>query len=117
VQDELNIPRQGAYVISIKNPEKPAPPGVRLPQKEEAHYPKPLKEEFRGRRFATEEPHLLDYEGAEFVLVGARTDPERAYGIDIRAEHESAEKADIFRQLKISARDQPLEPLLEGKWK
>ena len=47
---------------------------------------------------------LLDYEGAEFVLIGARTDPEQAYGIDIEAEHETLRKADLFRQLKLSAR-------------
>lgn len=38
----------------------------------------------------------------------------RAYDIDIRAEDERSETADIFRQLKIS-RGQPLEPLLDGK--
>ena len=117
VQEELHIPRQGAYILSIKNPEKPAPPGAGLPKKEEAHYPKSLQREFQGRRFATADPHLLDYEGAEFILIGARTDPERAYDIDIETEHETADKADIFRQLKMSQHDHPLEPLLEGEWR
>jgi hypothetical protein len=63
VQEELNIARQGAYILSIKNPEKPAPPGAGLPKKDEAHYPKSLQREFQGRRFATADPHLLDYEG------------------------------------------------------
>ena len=117
VQEELNIPRQGAYILSIKNPEQPAPPGAGLPKKEEAHYPKSLQREFQGRRFATADPHLLDYEGAEFILIGAGTDPERAYDIDIETEHETANTADIFRQLKLSRRDHPLEPLLEGEWR
>src|SRR5689334_18645665 len=117
VQEELNIAPQGAYILSIKNPEKPAPPGAGLPAKEEAHYPKSLQREFAGRRFATADPHLLDYEGAEFILIGARTDPERAYDIDIETEHETADKADIFRQLKMSRREHPLEPLLEGEWR
>jgi hypothetical protein len=117
VQEELNIAPQGAFVLSIKNPETASPPGAGLPEKEEAHYPKSLQQEFRGRRFATEDPHLLDYEGAEFILIGARTDPERAYELDIEAEHETAEKADIFRQLKMSRREHPLEPLLQGKWR
>jgi hypothetical protein len=51
---------------------------------------------------ASEDPRLLDYEGAEFVLIGARSDPERAYDIDIETEHETARKADIFRPLKMS---------------
>lgn len=97
VQQELNIERQGAYILAIRNPEKPSPPQAGLPDRDEAHYPKSRQREFRGRRFAGEDPHLLDYEGAEFVLIGARTDPERAYDLDIRAEHETAENADIFR--------------------
>jgi hypothetical protein len=117
VQKELNIPRQGAFAISVKNPEKDSPENAGLPSDEEAHYPKSLQREFRGRRFATADPRLLDYEGAEFVLVGARTDPERAYDIDLEAEHETADEADIFRQLKMSRREHPLEPLFEGKWR
>jgi len=117
VQQELNIERQGAYILSIRNPDKLAPSGAGLPKRDEAHYPKTLKREFRGRRFAAEDPRLLDYEGAEFVLIGARTDPEQAYDVDLEAEHETAEKADIFRKLKLSRREHPLEPLLEGKWR
>jgi hypothetical protein len=117
VQHELNIPVHGAYILSIKNPQTPSPPGAGLPERDEAHYPKSLQREFRGRRFATADPHLLDYEGAEFVLVGARTDPERAYDIDIDAEHETAKTADIFKALKMSRRDHPLEPLLQGEWR
>jgi hypothetical protein len=49
--------------------------------------------------------------------IGARTDPEEAYDIDIETEHETAQKANIFRQLKISRRKQPLEPLLKGGWR
>jgi hypothetical protein len=117
VQEELNVARRGAYILSIKNPRTPAPPGAGLPETEQAQYPKSLQREFRGRRFATEDPHLLDYEGAEFILVGARTDPERAYHIDIETEHESAESADIFKQLKMSRREHPLEPLFKGEWR
>src|SRR5437764_1221293 len=86
--------------IEEDNPEAGSPPGAGLPDRDEAHYPKPLEEKFRGRRFASEDPQLLDYEGAEFILVGARTDPERAYAVDIETEDETARTADIFRQLK-----------------
>ena len=117
VQEELNIERQAAYILSIKSPETVSPPGAGVSEREEAHYPKSLQREFRGRRFATADPHLLDYEGAEFILIGARTDPERAYDIEIETEHETAAKADIFRQLKMSRREHPLEPLLQGGWR
>ncbi|MBP0114140.1 MULTISPECIES: hypothetical protein [Bradyrhizobium] len=46
-----------------------------------------------------------------FVLIGARVDPERAYGIDIETEHETARNAGIFRQLKMSPRERPIGPL------
>lgn len=117
VQQELNIERQAAYILSIKNPEAGSPAGAGLPERDEAHYPKPLEREFRGRRFASEDPHLLDYEGAEFILVGARTDPERAYAVDIETEHETARNAEIFRQLKMSPREHPIDPLIKGEWR
>jgi hypothetical protein len=117
VQQELNIAPQGAYILSIKNPEKESPPGTGLPKRDEADYPEALEKEFRGRRFASEGARFLDYEGAEFVLVGARTDPERAYEIDIETEDETARNADIFRQLKMSARDHPADPLIRGRWR
>jgi hypothetical protein len=117
VQEEFNITPQGAYIVSIANPERPPPPGAGLPEREEAHYPKPLQREFRGRRFATADPHLLDYEGAEFILIGARTDPERAYDIAIETDRETAQDADIFCRLKMSRREHPIEPLLQGEWR
>lgn len=117
VQQEFNIPKQGAYILSVANPERSLPPGAGLPEGEDAHYPKRLQREFRGRRFATADPGLLDFEGAEFVLVGARTDAERAYDVDLGAEHETAARSDIFRQLKLSRHDRPLEPLLKGEWR
>ena len=117
VQEELNIEPQGGYILAIRNPEKAAPPQAGLPERDEAHYPKSLQREFRGRRFAGEDAHLLDYEGAEYVLIGARSDPERAYDLDIEAEHETAEKADIFRKLKLAHREHPLEPLFKGEWR
>ncbi len=117
VQKELNIPRQASFVVSVKNPEKPAPPGAGLSEAEEAHYPRRLQQKFEDRRFATADPRLLDYEGAEFILVGARMDPEHAYGVELAAEHETLQSADIFRQLKISGRAHPLDPLLKGNWR
>lgn len=116
VQEKLNIERQAAYIISIKNPDARPPPGTGLSEREKTHYPKSLEQEFRGRRFASEDPHLLDYEGAEFILIGARVDPERAYGVDIETEHEAADNADIFRELKMSPREHPIGPLIKGEW-
>ncbi len=117
VQQELNIEREAAYILSIKNPDAGSPPGAGLSERDEARYPRPLEREFRGRRFASEDPRLLDYEGAEFILIGARADPERAYAVDIETERETARSADIFRQLKMSRREHPIGPLIKGEWR
>jgi hypothetical protein len=117
VQQELKIPPQGSFAISIKNPEAPAPPGVGLGKEQEADYPNSLQREFRGRRFATEDVRLLDYPGAEFVIVGARLNPERELGIELEAEEESLNSADIFRSLHVDRSRYPVEPLLQGKWR
>jgi hypothetical protein len=74
VQRAFNIAPEAAFVISIKNPDKSSPPGAGLPEHEEADYPKSLQKSFRGRRFA-DEVKLLDYEGAEFILVGTSENP------------------------------------------
>jgi len=60
-------------------------------------------------------PRARDHERI-WGLIGARTDPERAYGVEIEAEHETVRDADIFRQLKMSPREHPIGPLIKGKW-
>lgn len=62
----------------------------------------------RGRNlYLTYELELPERPGEvqQELNIGARTDPERAYDLDIRAEHETAENADIFRRLKLSRRE------------
>jgi hypothetical protein len=115
VQKAFNIPQQASLAISIANPEKRAGPRTaQLSEAQEAHYPKSLQKEFRGRRLATEDPSLLDYEGAQVILIGARDDPEEAYDIDLQPEKESASNADIFRQLRFA---KARHPLLQGEWR
>lgn len=65
VQQELAIKPKASYIIAVKNPEAGAPPGVGLPEEQEAEYPRRLQELFRGRRFAEVEPAFLDREGTE----------------------------------------------------
>lgn len=57
--------------------------------------------EFRGRRFAREDVPLLDYQGAEFVLVGARREPEQAYDIALEPCSEDYQHAEVIRRLRI----------------
>ncbi len=116
VQKTFNIAPKAAFALSVKNPEKGQPKGAGLRPDAKADYPKKLQEAFRDRRFATEDVHLLDYESAEFMLVGARANPQKAYDVDLDAEDESERKADVFRKLRMAKSRHPVEPLLSGDW-
>ena len=116
VQRELNIAPKASFALSIKNPEKGQPKGAGLTDDRKADYPKRLQEEFRGRRFEAEDARLLDYEGAEFVLVGARRDPEEAYGVELDAEDEDYGSAEAIRRLRLVKSRHPVAPLFEGAW-
>ncbi|MGQ9365284.1 hypothetical protein [Azospirillum sp. ST 5-10] len=109
VQKAFNLRHDGAFALSVKNPEAGTLHG------EAAPYPKTVLRDFDGRRFA-EDPHLLDYEGAEFVLIGARGNPGSAYDIDFDAEEQQPGHADVVRALKLGRRDSPAEPLVTGNW-
>lgn len=110
VQRDLNIPTEGSFALNIKNPDKSAPDNADLPEGQQADYPKSLQQLFRDRRFADEDPRLLDYEGAQFVLVGARDNPEASYGVDL-----PEEQADAIKQLRLNKEAFPTEPLTRGR--
>jgi hypothetical protein len=116
VQEALNIAPAASFVVSIANPERRRGSPARRAREERPSYPDPLQECFHGRRFAGEEPRLLDYEGAELLLIGASEDPEEELDVTIEARHESARQADIFKHLKLQAGSHPREPLLRGRW-
>ena len=114
VQQELKISAEASYALSVKNPEAGQPRAAGLSEQAKADYPDKLQEVFRGRRFAREDMRLLDYEGAEFILVGARPDPEKAYGIALGTEKEDYAHADIITRLRMVKSRHPVTPLFEG---
>jgi hypothetical protein len=89
---------------------------VGLSEHEKAEFPDHLQGEFGERRFEREDPRLLDFAGAEFILVGARSNPEGAYGVELPTEHEADIRADIIRELHLEKSRHPVKPLFEGKW-
>jgi hypothetical protein len=114
VQQAFKIAPEASYALSIKNPEASQPRAAGLGREDKADYPQKLQEQFRGRRFAREDVRLLDYEGAEFILVGARRDPEKAYGLALEKEDEA--HADIINRLRLAKSRHPVAPLFEGRW-
>ncbi|UFS72173.1 hypothetical protein LPW11_08260 [Geomonas sp. RF6] len=117
VQRELGIEDEASYILSIKNPEKPAPQQAGLRGDQKATYPYKLREGFQDRRFIdADPPDFLDYEGTEIMLIGAAEDPSEELGIELDPEKETLSSADIFKDLKLSRKEHPVKPLLEGKW-
>lgn len=118
VQEELHIAPAAIYAVAVKNPDTPNPPGVGLREGAEARYPKALARGFHGRRFGGEDPHLLDFEGAEFVLVGAGERPEEETGSGSGHDHAHAapDAAVVLRRLNLSKRQTPIRPLVDGEW-
>lgn len=116
VQKDLNIAPEASFALSIKNPEKAQSRSAGLNEDQQADFPEQEQKKFRGRRFDREDPELLDYEGAEIVLVGARDDPEQRYGLDLAPEREDPGTADIVRKLRMVKSRHPLKPLVKGDW-
>lgn len=116
VQKAFRIAPEASYALSIKNPEKGAPANAGLSDEDEADYPRKLQDEFRGRRFAREDVRLLDFEGAEVILIGARSNPEAEYGVDLDTEDEDYEHAETVRRLRMVKSRHPVKPLFEGSW-
>lgn len=115
VQQEFNIAPEASFAISIKNPAKGRSLG--LPEEQKAEFPAREQKKFRGRRFDREDAELLDYPGAEIVLVGARRNPERRYDIDLHAQDEDLQTADIIKKLRLAKSRHPVEPLIRGEWR
>lgn len=116
VQKALNIPQKASYALSVKNPERGDPLAAGLAKGRKAGYPKSKQEKFRDRQWDREDNDLLDYEGAEFILVGARPDPEKSYGLDLEARDETEETSDALRRVKLRKSREPLGPMFEGVW-
>jgi hypothetical protein len=115
-QRTFNITKEASYVIAVRNPQAPAPRGAGLRDDRRAAYPDELLARFGGRRFApVDTPELLDYEGAEIVLIGASDAPEAELGIELEAEEERLEEADIFRALRLRRDELPVDSLERGE--
>lgn len=116
VQHAFNIAPKASFALSVKNPEKGQPNGAGLGSDRDADYPKKLQQKFRDRRFDREDVELLNYEGAEFILVGTQRDPEAAYGIELDADHEDYTHSDTKRHMHMVKSRHPVAPLIKGSW-
>ncbi len=116
VQTAFKIAPEAAFALSIKNPEAGQPKAAGLSGEQKADYPDKLQELFRDRRFAQEDARLLDYEGAEFIMVGARTKPHKDVSLALDPDQEDDKSADMLRKLRMVKSRHPVEPLFKGDW-
>jgi hypothetical protein len=116
-QREFEIKKEASYIVSIKNPDIQIS-GFKAVEKRKPQYPESIKKEFADRRWINvEDPKLLDYENAQMLLIGARKkDVEKELGIDLNEEKETANTAELFKELKIRKDQVPLKPLLKGEF-
>jgi len=68
LQKDIGINSQGAFVMSLKNPESKGPANAALPTKPE--WPSEFQDEFRGRSWMPVEPKHLNYDSAQILLIG-----------------------------------------------
>lgn len=114
-QQDLQVLPEASYIVAVRNPQAPAPPGAGLAPEQRADLPVDLQRRFDNRRFTSATPDLLDRPGVELVLIGAAGDAEQELGIQLDTESETAESAEVFRRLGLP-RDAPTRPLTEGEW-
>ncbi|KAH7885984.1 hypothetical protein F5I97DRAFT_1808732 [Phlebopus sp. FC_14] len=138
VQEALGIHTASSFVVQVKNPLSNVPYGQRvgLPSGRRAAYPEGIlnhvfekgskgRSEFGLRFTSCRCIELLDYEGAELLLIAARTGAQgsdeslgenRGEALKEAGEKESVEDVeDIFRELAADKDQFPAEPL-EGHW-
>ncbi|WP_203981470.1 hypothetical protein [Planosporangium flavigriseum] len=117
-QRALNIEPEASYVVNVRNPRTPPPPGAGRPRREAPALPDELLARLGTRRFAPlDPPDFLDYPGTELVLIGAAEDASEDLGIDLNAQVESAARRSIFADLLSSRQEHPVEPLFAGVWR
>jgi hypothetical protein len=100
LQRELGIRREASYIVAVRNPEAPAPPGTGLGAGRRADLPSALQQRFGSRRFAPlDPPDFLDHAGVEVVLIGAAEHASEELGIDLRPGLERRTGAEILGAL------------------
>jgi len=116
-QKEFEINKEASYIVSVKNPDIQIP-GFKAFEKRKPQYPERIKKEFGDRRWINvEDPELLNYENTQMLLIGARKKAvQEELGIDLNEEKETANTADLFRELKIRKDQVPLKSLLKGEF-
>ncbi|XP_021720280.1 uncharacterized protein LOC110687938 [Chenopodium quinoa] len=118
-QEELNIEREGSFIIQIKSPEQG---GARsefqgVGNKRKAVFPAHLQGQFGGKRYVpADPPDFLNYEGCEFLLISASDNIEEELGLELHTETEVPDPKCSDLVKTFGADVTPTTPLFEGAW-
>jgi len=114
VQQDMGLRERGSFVTSLKNPTVSGPANANLPKG--ADFSKEIMEEFRGRGWMELRAEHLNYENAQFLLIGEGEDKfggaveatkkdEKAGKETPQEEMEKLEKEDAMRVEHLRGKD------------
>lgn len=118
-QESLNVEREGSYLIQIKNPDQLGDSSSRfsgLQNKRKAAFPAHLQGQFGNLKYSgADPPDFLNYEGCEFLLIGASDDIEEELGLELKTEGGELDEScsDLGKMFGETA---STTPLLKGTW-
>ncbi|GAA5988264.1 hypothetical protein JCM10908_002138 [Rhodotorula pacifica] len=126
VQHALHIHEEGGFTLQVKNPEAPSTnPAVRnKPESKQPKYPEELHKLFKTKFIPADPPALLDYPGAELLLIPSQHTPEQDTSANAKKELDAEEKElerDIEKQkgggdeAKKVLKEMGFDELIEGK--
>lgn len=106
VQKELNILPEASYIISVKNPSVKTPGFA----DQDPGFPKSLEKKFAEKRWlSVEDSKFLNYEKAQFLLIGAHSDLKDH---DVKVTGRSS----LFKSMDLKKSQWPMESLEKGKF-
>ncbi|BGP25408.1 hypothetical protein JCM10295v2_004332 [Rhodotorula toruloides] len=125
VQEALHIQHEGAFTLQVKNPAAPStnPAVGNQPASKHPQFPHEYKKLFHTKFIPASPPELLDYPGAELLLIPSKHEAVQDIGEKAEKELEKEEK-DLEKEIesrkdggeaKKALKEMGLEGLIDGK--
>lgn len=115
-QDLFRILPEASYVVAVRNPAAASDAPAGLGPRQRASFPPEVAARFDGKRFLPlDDPHILDFEGAEIILIGASEDVAPELGIDVDPGAEDSQRTGLFAALRLQPEELPTAPLENGE--
>lgn len=114
VPKNFAIAPEADYILKIKNPDRPFPPGFGIEQ-QEVQYPRQLQKFFENKPFLTGDPtELLSYEGTGLLLTSVDAVMAEETDTQERYDDESQTPQNFIDDLRQEKTQYRIEPLFAG---